>query len=81
MAKRKKLLKMELLKHINRTKETSEKIIQTIEEVFETVVAPEPVKPVTEELPRMGPVVEEAVIKPKTSTRRKTSRTKKTTGV
>ena len=68
MARRKKLLKMELLKNINKAHSTSDKIIQTMEEVFETVVTPEP-------------IVEEVVEKPKTSTRKRYSRTKKTTGV
>ena len=59
---------MELLNNINKAHTTSDKIIKTMEEVFETVVKPEP-------------VVEEVAEEPKTSSRRKSSRTKKTTGV
>ena len=77
MARRKKLLKMELLNSINKAHATSDKIIQTMEEVFETVVRPEPV--VEKAAPE--PIVEEVVEKPKTSTRKRYSRTKKTTGV
>jgi len=77
MARRKKLLKMELLNNINKAHATSDKIIQTMEEVFETVVRPDAI--VEKAAPE--PIVEEVVEKPKTSTRKRTSRTKKTTGV
>ena len=99
MAKRKKLLKMELMNNINKAPATSDKILRTMEEVFETVVKHEHV--VVEATPEhvaieatpehvaieatpehvAEHVAEKVVKKPKTSTRRRTSRTKKTTGV
>jgi|2_EtaG_2_1085320.scaffolds.fasta_scaffold168151_2 hypothetical protein len=78
MAKRKKLLKMELLNNVNKAHATSDKIVKTMEEVFETVVVPEPI---VEEVVKPEPIVEEVAEKPKTSTRKRVSRTKKTTGV
>jgi len=78
MAKRKKLLKMELLKSLSKANTTSEIIIKTMEDVFKTVVVPEPI---VEKVVVPEPIVEEVAEKPKPSTRRKTSRTKKITGV
>ena len=69
---------MELLKSLNKANATSEIIIQTMEDVFKTVVKPEPI---VEKVVVPEPIVEKVVEKPKTSTRKRYSRTKKTTGV
>ena len=78
MATRKKRWKLELVKNLNKANTVSEKIIQSMEEVFETVIKPEPV---VKEVAEPEPVVEEVATKPAPRPRKRYSRTKKTTGV